>query len=128
MEQRFPEVRFVAVYIMEAHPVDGWQLPVNEDLGVCYRKPRTTAQRCAIAQHFKRDFGVTMEMVVDGIDNAAELAYEARPERLYVIRNGEVAWRTGWGPYCYDVDALENYLLSISSNAPAITHPGHNRS
>lgn len=98
--------------------MDGWQLPVNEDTGVCYRKPKTTAQRCTIARHFKRDFNVSMEMVVDGIDNAAELAYEARPERLYVIRDGVVAWRTGWGPYCYDEEALAQYLADMPPAPP----------
>jgi len=114
LARRYGEkVHLVGVYILEAHPVDGWALDVNEDLGVCYRKPKTTLQRCSIARQFINDFNITSDVVVDGIDNTAELAYEARPERLYVIKDGKVSWRCGWGPYCYDVDALEEHLEAL---------------
>jgi hypothetical protein len=33
------------IYIVEAHPVDGWSLPMyNEDFGICYKKPTSTEE------------------------------------------------------------------------------------
>lgn len=93
--------------------MDGWQLPDNVEDGVCYSQPRTLAQRCAAA----RDMLALTEgvasgaaLVVDSMDNACELAYEARPERLYVIRDGVVAFRSGPGPFCYSPSQLREYL------------------
>ena len=57
-------------------------------VNVSHVQPKTTLQRCSIARQFINDFNITSDVVVDGIDNTAELAYEARPERLY----GSLGW------------------------------------
>lgn len=107
------KARFVNVYILEAHPLDGWTLPVNDDDGVCVRTPRTLPERLALMRRLVDEFGVdpvAMPFVADDLDNAIELAFEARPERLYLIVDGCVRWRSGIGPYCYNVPALEREL------------------
>ena len=35
------------VYIREAHPVDGWHMPTPD--GVCYKQPKTLAERGRVA-------------------------------------------------------------------------------
>lgn len=100
------------VYILEAHPVDGWQLPDNEpdEDDVCFAQPRTLDERMAVATAMRDRLGVGSPLVVDGVDNACELAYEARPERLYVIQDGVVVFRTGPGPFCYSPAQLRAFL------------------
>eukprot|EP01046_Picozoa_sp_COSAG06_P101601 COSAG06_NODE_47743_length_337_cov_0.655462_2_plen_37_part_01 len=35
------------------------------------------------------------------MENSVELAYEARPEKLIVVKNGCVVFKSGIGPYQY---------------------------
>ena len=107
-------VPVVHVYIREAHAVDGWAISDNEgDEGTCFRQPRSTEERLERAGEFAASRGVE-HLVVDPIENGVERAYEARPERIYVLERGEdgivVGWRTGIGPYQYSVEALNAYL------------------
>ena len=53
------------------------------------------------------------EILVDGMDNAAELAYEARPEKLVVVDGeGVVRFLSGIGPYQYSPRKLAEFLES----------------
>ena len=74
-------VKLRHVYILEAHPVDGWLDADNETDGVCIRQPTTLQQRISAANMFVST-GARAEVLVDGMGNEAELAYEARPEKL----------------------------------------------
>jgi type I thyroxine 5'-deiodinase len=103
-------IRFINVYVLEAHPLDGWKLPVNDDTGVCYKKPTTLAERITLMNKLVADAQCDMPFYADSIDNAVELAFEARPERLYVVEDGRVTFRTGPGPYCYSIPQLEGVL------------------
>ena len=67
--------------------------------------------RVAIANDFVQRFDYQMPLVVDPIDNPAELAYAAWPERLYIVDEfGSVAYKGGVGPFGYDPDELEAWL------------------
>jgi Iodothyronine deiodinase len=111
LSARGADIRLLTVYILEAHPSDGWTLDCNEGEGVCYRQPRTLTQRLRVARQFAEQYEVPAgELVVDGMDNALDLLFEARPERLYVLRGGRVAFRSGVGPYQYSVPALSAFL------------------
>ncbi|MBT8484411.1 MAG: hypothetical protein KJO43_02460 [Phycisphaerae bacterium] len=112
MRTRFADhADFLTIYIKEAHPEDEWQMGVNEDEGVCYMQPTTLAERVAIAGDFVRETDFEIPLVVDGMDNAAEMAFAAWPERLYVIgEDGRVAYKGGMGPMDFDPDELESWL------------------
>src|SRR5437660_1663036 len=57
MYQRYGDrVRFLTIYIKEAHPLDEWQMELNEKESVCYPQPRTLSQRVAIANDFAKRF------------------------------------------------------------------------
>jgi type I thyroxine 5'-deiodinase len=110
---------FLTVYIKEAHPEDEWQMTVNEKQGVCYTQPKTLADRVVIANDFIERFQYTMPLVVDPMENPAEDAFAAWPERLYVIGvDGRIAYRGGKGPFGFDPDELEQWL---EANLPAET-------
>ena len=76
------------VYILEAHPVDGWADDDNTADGVCIKQPRTLQARLAAANAFAKASGGLNNILVDGMDNEVELAYEARPEKLVRAARG----------------------------------------
>lgn len=114
-------VALVNVYILEAHAADEWALPDDNDAeGVCYSAPRTLADRLAIA----RDLVASQQLgdavvLVDDLCNVLELAYEARPERLYVVERGRITFRSGPGPFMYSPDKLREFLISAAALAQA---------
>lgn len=82
---------------------------VKED--VCYRQPRNLAERVLIASDFKKRFKYSLPLFVDPMENPANAAYAAWPERLYVIdENGTIAYKGGPGPFEYHPDEVEAWL------------------
>ena len=43
-------VNFLSVYILEAHPEDGWRVPHNWDKNICIPTPKDLDERAAIAR------------------------------------------------------------------------------
>jgi len=74
-------LKFMAVYIVEAHAVDEW--PVGDPLKV--NQPRTLAERCGVARAFVGEYNLRIPMVVDHIDNNFSEKYAGWPVRFYVI-------------------------------------------
>jgi type I thyroxine 5'-deiodinase len=102
---------FLTIYIKEAHPEDEWQMTVNEEQGVCYRQPTSLADRVMIAKDFVERFEYSIPLVVDPMENAAERAFAAWPERLYVIDvSGRIAYKGRKGPFGFDPDELDQWL------------------
>jgi quinol monooxygenase YgiN len=69
--------------------------------------------KCAAAERLRKEVcsdGTTV--LVDGIDNMVELAYEARPMRLYVIDSTthKINYISGPGPFMVSAKQLEAYL------------------
>jgi hypothetical protein len=60
-----------------------------------------------------------LPIAIDGIENAADKAYAAWPERIYVIgTGGTVVYKGGMGPFGFKPDeareALQEYLAKAS--------------
>jgi type I thyroxine 5'-deiodinase len=99
---------------------------VKED--VCYAQPKTLEQRVAIANDFVQRLKYPLPFGIDDMSNAADLAYSAWPERLYVIdERGRIAYAGGMGPFKYDPEEVRAWLAkrfgaatqTSSSVAPA---------
>ena len=102
---------FLTIYIKEAHPEDEWQMTVNEEQGVCYTQPQNLADRVMIANDFIERFQYSMPLMVDPMENPAEEAYAAWPERLYVVgSDGQIAYKGRKGPFGFDPDDLDQGL------------------
>jgi hypothetical protein len=102
---------FLTVYVREAHPTDEWQMKSNVKEDVCYAQPKTLEQRVAIAQDFVERQKYPLPFGIDDMNNAADLAYSAWPERLYVIdEHGHIAYAGGIGPFKYDPDEVRAWL------------------
>lgn len=110
---------FLTVYIREAHPDDEWQMDVNLKDDVCYVQPKTLAQRVAIANDFAKRFSYTVPLALDGMENDANRAYAAWPERLYVLNpDGTIAYKGGIGPFHYRPEEVRAWLQARRPAAP----------
>ena len=104
---------FLTVYVREAHPTDEWQMKSNVKDDVCYAQPKTLKQRVAIARDFTKRFQFTLPFGIDDMSNAADAAYSAWPERLYVIdESGRIAYRGGIGPFNYHPIEVRQWLAA----------------
>src|SRR5499427_5830066 len=80
---------------------------------VCYAQPKTLEQRVAIAQDFTKHYKFPLPFGIDEMANAADSAYAAWPERLYVIdETGHVAYRGGMGPFHYKPAEVRDWLAA----------------
>ena len=115
MYERYKDrVQFLAVYVREAHPSDGWTLPSNDKIGITIAQPQTAAERTAVAEKCCATLEVTMPMVVDTLDDRVGHAYSGMPDRLYVIdRDGRVAYKGGRGPFGFKSRELEQSLIML---------------
>jgi iodothyronine deiodinase-like protein len=110
-------VSFLAVYIKEAHPEQGWILPENRRSGVAVDEPRSDQDRRKVAASCATALRLRMPMVVDAVDNGVASAYGGWPDRLYLIgRDGRIAYRGGEGPFGFKPKelgaAIEQHLAS----------------
>ena len=104
------------MYVSEAHARDEWALYSD----VCFDAPKTLAERAAIARRFATRLHGGVPLVVDGLDNAAERAFAAWPERLYVVgADGRVAFKGALGPDGYKPELVEAHLRGLFPQAAA---------
>jgi hypothetical protein len=104
-------VYFLAVYIREAHPEEGWILPENRRSELAVHEPTSDEERRGVASTCATNLRLQMPMVVDGVDNAVASAYGGWPDRLYLVgRNGRVAFQGGEGPFGFKPDELERAI------------------
>lgn len=95
-------VDFRLVYIREAHAESGaesqWQSTINVKEGISLPPARTLPEKQEHAALCLRKLDLPFPAVVDGMDGAAETAYQAWPSRLYLVgRDGKVAFHTRLG-------------------------------
>jgi len=80
---------------------------------VCYAQPKTLGQRVFIANDFIKRFKFTLPFGIDDMSNAADLAYSAWPERLYIVDESErIAYRGGMGPFHYNPSEVREWLAA----------------
>jgi hypothetical protein len=104
-------VHFLAIYIREAHPEDGWILPENRRSKLAVTDPKTDEDRQAVASTCAVNLRMKMPMAVDRVDNAVASAYGGWPDRLYLVsRDGRIAFRGGEGPFGFKPEELERAI------------------
>jgi hypothetical protein len=115
LRQRYAgRVEFVAVYVREAHPINGWRMESNDRVGISVVQPRDKAERVGVATRCCSTLEMTMPLVVDEIDDRVGQAYSGMPDRLYVIdRDGRVAYKGGRGPFGFKPGEMEQSLVML---------------
>ena len=80
---------------------------------VCYAQPKTLEQRVAIAKDFTARYKFPLPFGIDDMSNAADNAYAAWPERLYIIdETGHIVYRGGLGPFHYKPAEVRQWLAA----------------
>ena len=101
-EEYRDRVDFRLVYIREAHAQGGaesdWQSTINIREGISLGPARTLPEKQDHAALCLRKLNLPFPAVVDGMDGAAETAYQAWPSRVYLIgRDRKVAFNSRLG-------------------------------
>jgi len=102
-------VDFVTIYIAEAHPTERQHFSGNIDIST----HETMEERVEAADTLREKAGDTLKgcpILVDQMDDGANLAYAALPERLYVLQDGKITFEGGVGPYFYNIDEVDTFL------------------
>jgi iodothyronine deiodinase-like protein len=109
MAQRYKDaVRFLLVYVREAHPTDGRQTPQNIRQGVLLSSAKTQAEKDAHADTCVVKLDIRFSTVVDKMDNQVENAYAGWPDRLYLVGvDGRIAYKSAPGPAGFIPSELE---------------------
>ena len=102
---------FLAVYILEAHPSDVWQMESNIKDKVVFASPKDYEERSLVAGACVRKLGIKFPAVVDGFENSTEKAYTGWPDRIYLIdAKGRVAYKSRPGPFGFKPQELRSAL------------------
>jgi hypothetical protein len=108
------DVRFYIVYIREAHPADGWQVPNNLIEDILYEEPTTDDERADVASACQINLDLHMPMLVDSIDNVIDRKYVGLPMRLFLVdSDGKIAYAGAKGPFGWDDEAFEQKLKEV---------------
>jgi hypothetical protein len=98
-ERHREKADFRVVYVREAHPADGWQVPKNRVDGVVFNEPKTLEERIKVARECAVGLALKLPIVIDGMDDAVEKAYAGWPDRIYIVdAQGKIAYKGAPGP------------------------------
>lgn len=101
---------FYFVYIREAHPADG----LNPSRHVRIDQPTTHARRNEVASQCCADLKLTIPVLVDDMNDTASKAFNAWPDRLFIIgADGRIAYRGDRGPRGFKADEMEASLKEL---------------
>ncbi len=120
-------VDFRLVYISEAHAGGGaesqWQSTINQKEGIDLPAARTLAEKQDHAALCLRKLSLPFAVAVDGMDAAAERAYQAWPSRLYLVgRDGKVAFQTRLGELDFHAETVERSIREILARRESDAH------
>jgi hypothetical protein len=121
------QVEFFHIYISEVHPSLDWSLDGVDEIHIpqaASMHDRTRAAR-ACAAHTEIKFSV----LLDEMDNSTSQAYEAMPDRLYLVgEDGRISYQSDRGPQGFDVDELTEALESLPPTPTGIGNQSIGRS
>ena len=108
------QVQFYLIYIREAHPADGWQVPNNLIEDIIVDEPVTDAARTEVASACQIALDLQLPMLVDSIDNDIDSKYVGLPMRQFLIdADGKIAYAGAKGPFGWDDEAFEKTLKKV---------------
>lgn len=111
-------MQFYAVYILEAHPSDVWQMESNVRDKVVFASPKNIGERESVAGMCVRKLGIKFPALVDDFRNTTEQAYTGWPDRIYLIdKDGRVLYKSRPGPFGFHPDELKAALTKLKSAA-----------
>ena len=89
----------------------------NQEDKVVFNQPKTFDERKTAATILVDRLAYRMPVAIDSMDNQADKAYAAWPERIYILgRGGRVLYKGGMGPFGFLPDEAEKALASLASS------------
>jgi hypothetical protein len=112
-------IQFIFVYVLEAHPTDGWKTPSNTAADIMYSQPVNMDERAKVANDWRSAYGFESPIVLDWPDNRINDDYDGSPERLYVLDSeGVVTFKSEQGPY--NDDHLDDWAVALEQDDQSI--------
>jgi len=109
-------VAFLWIYILEAHPENGWRVPHNFEIGINVPLPKTIVERADVAARCITETRSRIPTALDDMNDTAMTAYAGSPERLYVVdRSGVVRHKSSIGPF--DAEDIETWRSALMKSA-----------
>ena len=106
-EQYKDRADFWWVYIREAHPSDSSR-PARH---VQIEQPKTFLRRKEVASQCSSGLKLSIPCVVDDMKDTVSRAYDAMPDRLYILdAKSNIAFKGGRGPRSFSVGEMEDAL------------------
>jgi hypothetical protein len=93
-ESRKPDVDFRIVYIRDTHPALGFRAPTNDRRGIPpEQEPKSVEDREKWACEDRKKMKCSIPVVMDTFDDKTLKAYDAFPQRVFVLdKDGKVAY------------------------------------
>lgn len=113
IKKNVDSVKFVFVYIEEAHPKDRWAVIYDEFDINTHQNMNERLQAAKLLQRENLIRGIESDIAVDQMENEACYSYGALPERMYIIQDGKVVYQGKEGVIGFNVEELEDNLKSI---------------
>jgi hypothetical protein len=118
------QVKFIKIYIREAHPKDGWWFGkgiskilirlFSAKVALDLYDPETIEERRAAAGECEQSLQYGVKTYVDEMDDPVNKAYAAWPTRLYLIgSDGKVSYAGGLGPFGFKPGEFRNALQTL---------------
>lgn len=108
MKKRYKgKANIVFVYTREAYPADEWDVQRNLDDQIVLRHASTLQERIKMAKDTRDGLKITVEMLVDDVDDGVVTTYEAFPNGAVVIdAQGRLVYKQKWA----DPHVLSTYV------------------
>ena len=88
------------IYVAEAHPTDGWQVPQNVKDGILVAKHLALSDREKAAEMLQKELKLKLPIAIDALDDAISKAYDGWPDRIFIVdKDLKIAYRGGQGPF-----------------------------
>jgi hypothetical protein len=108
------QVQFYIIYIREAHPQNGWQVPNNLIEDILFDEPTTDAERTEAASSCQIAMDLHMPMLIDSIENDIDKNYVGLPMRQFLIdADGKIVYHGDKGPFGWNDEAFEESLKEL---------------
>jgi len=108
-------VEFFVVYVREAHALDGARPLGGADGNPLVEEPATLDERKRIAASCSGALDMApMRMLIDDLDDTACKAYDAWPDRLFLVDvAGKLAFAGERGPRGFEPNELESAIVEL---------------
>ena len=96
----------------------------NVEDKIVFKQPKLFAERQAAVKILVERLKYRMPVAIDAMDNRADAAFAAWPERIYIVGpGGRIVYKGGMGPFEFDVREAGERLSELLGGLPSAGLP-----